>query len=165
MRFYNEQDKAVTAYLEAIGVVFSCEYRGKQTDNDDGHAWEYDLFTVRFSRGGAAVETSYRQGMGLRVTADFDELEDEAAAVGAAGPEYLGTGAVKMPAAAGVLFCLMADADMGRELFADFCATMGYSTDSRKAWALYEECQKTAAALRMFTAEERAELAKMLEDY
>lgn len=165
MRFYNEQDKAVAAYLTAIGVAFSCEYRGEQTDNDGGTPWVYDLFIARFSRGGEVVETSYRQGTGLRVTADFDELEGEAAAVGAAGPEYLGAGAVKMPAAAGVLFCLMADADMGRELFADFCATMGYSTDSRKAWALYEECQKTAAGMRMFTAEERAELAEMLEDY
>lgn len=165
MRFYNEQDRAVSAYLETIGVAFSCEYRGEQSDSDGGTLWVYDLFTVRFSRGGAEIETDYRQGTGLRVTADFDALEDEAAAVGAAGPEYLGAGAVKTPAAAGVLFCLLASADIARELFADFCATMGYSTDSRKAWALYEECQKTAAGLRMFTAEERAELAKMLEDY
>lgn len=165
MRFYNEQDKAVAAYLEAIGVVFSCEYRGERTDNDGGTPWVYDLFTVRFSRGGAVIETSYRQGMGLRVTADFDALEDEAAEVGAAAPVYLGAGAVKMSAAAGVLFCLFADADIGRELFADYCAPMGYSTDSRKAWALYEECQKIAAQLRLFTAEERAELAEMLEDY
>lgn len=33
------------------------------------------------------------------------------------------------------------------------------------ALAIYEECQKTAAQLRMFTGDERAKLNELLEDY
>jgi hypothetical protein len=174
MRHYIDKDKSVWAYLQSIGVSFESVYHGGRIDNDNGHKWEHDIFTVRFVRGKSEIETSYRQGIGHRVSADLNGLGSEAAQVGAGAPKYLDTvfkgmetikTYVKKPSPAAVLYCLLSDASLGAELFADFCADLGYDEDSRKALAIYEECQKTAAKLRMFTPGEREKLAELLEDY
>jgi hypothetical protein len=174
MRHYSDKDKSVWAYLQSIGVKFESVYHGGRVDNDNGHKWEHDLFTVRFVRGKSEIETSYRQGIGHRGSANLNGLGAEAEQAGAGAPKYLETaykGAkvvktyVKKPSAASVLYCLLSDASLGAELFADFCADLGYDEDSRKALAIYEECQKTAAQLRMFTGDERAKLNELLEDY
>lgn len=174
MRHYSDKDKSVWAYLQSIGVNFESTYHGGRVDNDNGHKWEHDLFTVRFWRGKSSMETSYRQGIGHRVSANLNGLGAEAEQAGAGAPKYLDTvfkgmktvkTYVKKPSAASVLYCLLSDASLGAELFADFCADMGYDEDSRKALAIYEACQKTAAELRMFTGDERAKLNELLEDY
>lgn len=43
---------------------------------------------------------------------------------------------VKKPSPAAVLYCLLSDAAAGSELFADFCAELGYDEDSRRALAI-----------------------------
>ena len=162
MRHYNETDRAVWEYLQSIGVKFESVYQGGRVDNDNGNKWEHDLFTVRFTRGKSVVETDYRQVTGLG-----REAED----VGASGPVFFGHGDrmtkiyVKKPSPAAVLYCLLSDATVGSELFADFCAELGYDEDSRRALAIYEACQKTAVQMRMFTGEEREKLNELLEDY
>lgn len=174
MRHYNETDRAVWEYLQSIGVKFESVYQGGRVDNDNGNKWEHDLFTVRFTRGKSVVETDYRQGIGHRVMSPVTGLGAEAEQAGAGAPKYLETaykGAkvvktyVKKPSAASVLYCLLSDATVGSELFADFCAELGYDEDSRRALAIYEACQKTAVQMRMFTGEEREKLNELLEDY
>lgn len=174
MRHYSDKDKSVWAYLQSIGVKFESVYHGGRVDNDNGHKWEHDIFTVRFVRGKSEIETSYRQGIGHRVSANLNGLRAEAEQAGAGAPKYLDMvfkgretikTYVKAPSAASVLYCLLSDASLGAELFADFCADLGYDEDSRKALAIYEECQKIAAKLRMFTPGEREKLAELLEDY
>lgn len=175
MRHYSETDKSVWAYLQSIGVKFESVYHGERVEDQGQHGeWAHSLFTVRFVRGKSAIETSYRQGTGHRVSTPLTCLGKEAEEVGAGAPKYLETvyrGAsvikiyVKKPSPASVLSCLLSDASLGAELFADFCTDMGYDEDSRKALAIYEECQKTAAQLRMFTPGEREKLAELLEDY
>lgn len=171
MRHYNETDRAVWEYLQSIGVKFESVYQGGRVDNDNGNKWEHDLFTVRFTRGKSVMETDYRQGIGHRVMSPVTGLGREAEDVGASGPVFFGYGDrmtkiyVKKPSPAAVLYCLLSDAAAGSELFADFCAELGYDEDSRRALAIYEACQKTAVQMRMFTGEEREKLNELLEDY
>lgn len=171
MKHYCETDKSVWAYLQSIGVKFESVYHGERIDNDSTHKWAHDLFTVRFVRGASEIETSYKQGVGHRVAVILNGLGAEAEQAGAGAPKFFGYGDkmrkiyVKKPSPASVLYSLLSDASCGAELFADFCAEMGYDEDSRKALAVYEACQKIAGQLRMFTGEERAKLAELLEDY
>lgn len=174
MRHYNETDRAVWEYLQSIGVKLESVYQGGRVDNDNGNKWEHDLFTVRFTRGKSVMETDYRQGIGHRVSGNLHGLGAEAEQAGAGAPKYLEMafkGAkvvktyVKKPSPAAVLYCLLSDAAAGSELFADFCAELGYDEDSRRALAIYEACQKTAVQMRMFTGEEREKLNELLEDY
>jgi hypothetical protein len=47
-----------------------------------------------------------------------------------------------------VLHSLVMDADACEMSFADWCGSLGYDEDSRKAFAIYEACQKNATKLR-----------------
>lgn len=175
MKHYSDTDKAVWEYLKSIGFKFETVYHGGRIDKDNGK-WEHDLFTVRLVCGKFEMETSYRQGIGHRVSANLNGLGAEAEQVGAGAPKYLDTvfkGAktiktyVKKPSAAGVLYCLLSDADMGENyLLGDFLADMGYGEDSYKGRQVYEACQKTAGDMRrLFNSEQRGKLAELLADY
>lgn len=149
----NEQDKAVAEYLEAQGVTFAVALVG-ETKRD---SWACDewrvLFDKRAQSGGRNAEYSV--------------------------PYYIGTGHRKpqrkswdktprpvAPTAASVLHGLLLDASAGDDSFADWCDNYGYDTDSRKALETYLACQETAQKLaQLFTAEQRATLSTMLEDY
>lgn len=51
------------------------------------------------------------------------------------------------PHPADVIACLFLDASMADQTFADWCGDLGYSDDSIKARAVYDECQRTRSAL------------------
>jgi hypothetical protein len=44
----------------------------------------------------------------------------------------------------GTLACLMSDASSGNMNFEEFCSEFGYDTDSRNAYAVYNDCKKQA---------------------
>lgn len=52
------------------------------------------------------------------------------------------------PTAANVLSSLLSDAQCASDSFDDFCGNFGYDTDSRKALAIYLECQTIGTAMR-----------------
>ena len=47
-----------------------------------------------------------------------------------------------------VLSSLLMDAQCGSDTFEDFCANLGYDSDSRKAESIYRECQSCLGAMR-----------------
>ena len=57
------------------------------------------------------------------------------------------------PDAAGVLYCLLADASYAGESFEDFCGNTGSDTDSRKALATYDACCALAPRVRRLLGE------------
>lgn len=59
-------------------------------------------------------------------------------------------GTRKEPNEMTILGCLYSDAQLGTELFKDFCDNLGYETDSRKALEMYLQCQDIAIKLRGF---------------
>jgi len=97
--------------------------RGAQVDGD---GWEHHAYTLRLHRAGtdATMETPWRQGYGV---------EDSP---------------VDMPGT--VLDSLVSDASVGGESFEDFCADLGYDTDSRKAHTTWEACRATVDQLTTF---------------
>lgn len=73
-------------------------------------------------------------------------------------------GPVEPPELDSVLYCLIADAEAESMSFEDWCDMFGMSTDSRKAIALYLECQETAKKLRLAKINIEAERER-LQDY
>lgn len=177
MKYYNDTDRLVWEYLQSIEVSFESVYHGEYQDYDSKIKRKYDSFTVRFWRGKSEIESSFQQGIGHRVNMGFNskKFKAEAKQAGAGAPKILEEVHnkdmklvriyLKKPSAASVLYCLLSDASFGTELFVDFCSALGYDEDSRKALATYEECQKIAVQMRMFTSEERERLNELLEDY
>lgn len=52
---------------------------------------------------------------------------------------------VKEPIVEDVVASLVLDASAGRDSFEDYCSNFGADEDSRKAYATWEACKKTAA--------------------
>lgn len=61
---------------------------------------------------------------------------------------WQGSAIMRDPQAADVMSCLVSDAQLGQETFDDFCANLGYDTDSRRAERLWKACQSTDGQLR-----------------
>lgn len=62
---------------------------------------------------------------------------------------HQGSAIRKPPTAAGVLDCVLMDAEAGVQTFEDFAADFGYDEDSRKAEAIWRACKDTALAVRV----------------
>lgn len=165
----NPQDKAVADYLTAIGVTFTAALVGA-TERD---GWECDEWRVKLVKraesGGKTAElaTTYYTGTGHRasktpmpksVKINPRSLHAEQWTLQNVRPVA--------PTAASVLHNLLLDAGSAESNFPDWCGAFGYDTDSRKALTVYEACCSTRADVnKLFTRDERAALATMLEDY
>lgn len=68
------------------------------------------------------------------------------------------------PEALDVLYSLFIDASIARESFEDWCADLGYDTDSRQALETYLACQESGVKLRKAKLNMK-NLEKLLEDY
>lgn len=69
-------------------------------------------------------------------------------------PYFMGSAITRDPSAREVLDSLLLDARVGDSTFEGFCADFGYDTDSRKAYATWEECRRTEPKLRRFLGDE-----------
>jgi len=74
-------------------------------------------------------------------------------------PFYTGPAICKEPNAADVLYCLISDARAGDSTFEDFCSEFGYDSDSRKAYATWQQCQRIAPKLHKFLGDHFEEIA------
>lgn len=54
------------------------------------------------------------------------------------------------PTAADVLYCVISDANAGELSFEEFCADLGYDTDSRKAEQVWLSCREMVRPVREF---------------
>lgn len=111
----------------AQGVKMTCEY-GSSMPWDKLDDWQKKA-------------TGYRctlRYQGRRYTIDF----------------FMGPAHTDEPDGAGVLDCLLSDAQLGTEDFAEFCQNLGYDEDSRKAERMHKACEKTAAKLERLLGED-----------
>lgn len=140
-------EKAVSDFLKELEIVDSVRFTGATVR--DG--WECDNWTMHLYHAdnvkrvkGAELFSPYYTGLGHRSK----------------------QGTPRTPHIAGILHSLLMDASSGEELFSDFCANFGFDTDSRKALAMYLECQETGEKLRkVFSGEALDTLRDMLKDY
>jgi len=61
---------------------------------------------------------------------------------------WQGVGHSEDPTAEGCLECLLSDAFSGADDFEEFCANMGYDSDSRRAERIWRQCHKVAENLK-----------------
>ena len=136
----NDTDKAVDAYLSTIGVKFDAHYL--YMDESDPK-WVHNAWAVAFTSKLGVMRTPFKTGLGHRVD-----------------------GVPAKPTAAGVLYCLLLDADSAGQSFANWCSDFGYDTDSRKALNTYLVCGDIARDLRkVFGREQLDHLRELLEQY
>ena len=64
-----------------------------------------------------------------------------------------------------LLYSLVSDASSGRETFEDWCSELGYDTDSRKAFSIYEQCQNTIGKLRKIGVSDLDAASEAFQDY
>ena len=65
-----------------------------------------------------------------------------------------------------VIHALLSDSYAGSLSFEDFCEEFGYDTDSRRAYATWEDCERHARKLRvLFTPEEIEQLEAEFINY
>jgi len=156
----NEQDKQVADKLQEWGIPFAAHYCGEcpHGENQRVDAWRVTL---------GKFNTDFYTGLGCRTPTP-------APADGGPPPRrgtvmHAGLEARRKPitpTAAGVLYCLLSDAEAVDQSFTDWAGDLGYDTDSRKALETYEACCKIGQSLRtVFTHSQREELRILLQDY
>ena len=136
-------EKAISEFLKSLDILTTVRFTG--ATSRDG--WECDSWVVTISPAkdiGRGIESAYHTGTGHRNK----------------------QGKPTTPHIAGILYALLSDASLGEDSFSDFCGICGYDTDSRKALAMYLECQGTTEKLRkVFTGDALTTLRDLLQDY
>lgn len=171
----------VDALLASYGVSYSAAYFGLEPDSLGGKT-EMDRWKVKFSRdGGSVQEFDFYTGLGLREDATAKEkkqaawgyqglTENDKKGLTSYGRRYLAD-VEKLrkpvsPTAAGVLYCLIHDAEAAHTTFRNWCDEFGYDDDSIKARATYDACQETSDKLqKVFNWGQIEQLSEAVQDY
>lgn len=78
----------------------------------------------------------------------------------------MGSAHTGLPSETGVFNSLLLDTSEDLDDFEDWADSIGYDSDSRKAYRIFEACQETNRKLsRMFTASELGDLREIFSDY
>lgn len=138
--------------IEDIG--FNVEALGKHSDDEKR---EHYLYRVTLTYQGRTFSTDYRMGVGCVELKPANHMADPKRQAERLGGEFrynaLGPGkdaiaVPRPPTLLDVLGSLRSDCTLGDQLFEDFCGDLGYDTDSRKAHASWEACQRMHYELR-----------------
>lgn len=139
----------------AAGVTYTVTYLGqRKRDGWDCDEWACRL-TKTYADNGYVIDTrtedfEFFTGLGLRKKSAYRHLP----------------GTPQPPHIADLLHSLILDSDASTQSFASWCDELGYDSDSRKALATYEACQRNTDKLhRIFDANDIAALQTALQDY
>lgn len=148
----NEVENTVDAILSQAGITYAANYAGERIRDN----WQCDAWRCSLSHNGKAETFEFFTGLGLR------KKYKPGLYLASQYPK----GSPQKPRAASLLHSIMLDARLASESFEDFCANVGYSTDSRKALAIYLQCQEQGRKLRsIIPPTVCAELETALQDY
>lgn len=125
------EPKQLTDVVMALDVTIECEKRRLLTDDERADWKDGTAWTVRLKYQGRSLTTSFYQGSAHKVA----------------------------PTAADVLACLASDARSGEESFEDFCDSLGYDADSRKAHKTWKACARMTKQLRQLLGDKFEEVA------
>lgn len=158
-------EQAVVDYLASIGVGYSVQSAGEGLNRD---GWGCDGWRVTFHNAQNAEQFEYYTGTGLRVCTDPRGVNPDKLSLRCIGYEQWCKRYVKphAPHAAGVLYGLLLDAMSADQGFSNWCADLGFDSDSIKAFNMYRACEDTAKRLRrVFTREQMEHIQELLQDY
>lgn len=109
------------------------------TENQDGQLWQHYAYKLRLTRKDEngrrkSLTVAWKQGLGLK----------------------------DAPSVAEVLYNVAGDARFGRDDFEEFCANLGYDSDSREAEKTWRACQSQERKLARFLGDALA--SELIED-
>jgi len=172
--------ETILGAVGTLGIVVSFKYVCENDKALDGtHAMDEWRCTIQ--NHAKSEQFAYFTGLGLRAEATpaqkreaeygFQGLtvRDKQGAT-SYGRRYLAAvqklRKPKAPHAADILHCLLLDSVASGQSFAEWCSDFGYDTDSRKAYAAYEDCQQNTDKLnRVIDRATQTALREALQDY
>lgn len=164
----SETEQKVADYLKEQGIDFATVALGYGKEKSGDTVWEHDRWMVRFFKRDMMMEQEYKTGLGHRAGPPMPSDVRNSHPRSAWRENWVHANVKPYaPCAASVLHSLLSDARCGADhTFDEFCAELGYDTDSRRAMDTYLACQAVHAQLvKVFTREQREHLEQMLEDY
>lgn len=179
----NEIETAVLNLLVENKIAFHAKYLGQEANalGGDGTMDEWRCTLVHVDKLNSPETFEFFTGLGLRAEAterekvaakwEFPGLtQNDITRRTLWGRRYLAKveslRKPKAPTAASVLHSLILDSSAAEQSFESWCGDFGYATDSRKAFGIYEACQKNADKLnRVIPRALREQLAELLQDY
>jgi hypothetical protein len=156
-------DNAVAEYLASIGVPYKAVYIGEEMRDWGGDKpQQVDAYRVYFG----VFATDYHMGLGTRKLVK-GAPKNTARHNTVAYTDYMrGYMRPCAPTSACVLYALLSDAQACDMSFNDWCTDFGYDADSITALNTYQACCSIGESMRkVFTSEQRAHLATLLEEY
>jgi hypothetical protein len=128
-------ERLIAQMTEPKGVHFTIS-DGREPTAEEQHGWKEcgRSFDFAIEGRGWSYRSAYRVGKGHGKPTG-----------------YLNKRVYQKPSRLDVVAAVLRDGADADQSFADWCATFGYSTDSRRALATYLECQEARNAMqRMF---------------
>lgn len=168
----NATDEAVASKLAEWGITAHAIYTGEAKKDD----WAHDAWVIVLASKTAHERFDYCTGTGHRKLVGQDVLSVQMERARLGGNTSAARANLKryeeslkhpvIPTSASVLYSVLLDARAAHETFADWCSNYGCDADSIKALKTYDACCETAAQMsKVFTRDQIAELAALLEDY
>ncbi len=179
----NGIETAVLELLTKNGITFDAAYvrEKKNAFGDDRSTDEWRCEFTNSAKPNEPEEFEFFTGLGLRAKAtekekkaakwDFPGVtQNDITRQTLWGRRYLAKveslRKPQAPSAASVLHSLILDSSASEQSFESWCGDFGYDTDSRKAFSIYEACQKNAEKLdRVIPRALREQLAELLQEY
>jgi hypothetical protein len=137
------------AIVKSLGFKMVINHVGLETEQN----WTYDLWTYTITFEGRNYSGKYKCGIGHRKmrkmvqsngygkgyynSLTHTSAKDELAAA------HLNWSDPTPPSVSDILSSLACDARCSETSFDDWCSELGYDTDSRKAFDMYQACVKT----------------------
>jgi hypothetical protein len=150
---------AVDAILRDAGITYTATHTGVSSRGHDGKKpHDRDDWVCTFE-GKKKANFEFHTGMGLRAFPAALLRNNDIPL----DPKKHGKPVAPHPAS--VLHSIISDGDAITMSFEDWCAEFGYDTDSRKALATYEACQKNMNSLQRVIGDLLVRIDEALQDY
>lgn len=139
-------------------LPINISYCGKVVEGKNG--WDHYLYSVSIGTGSSMFTTQYKCGLGHSKKVKFHSNPDH---WDKKERKYI---VPVKPKNSDIMYSLLMDSEAGNYSFQDFCNNFGYSSESIKAFNIYQECEKISKNLRkVFTSEQLQQMKIALEDY
>lgn len=149
----SDEERPLAEFIEAEGITAEVEWADENPNAIDEWPPDARHFLVTLKRSPARTVGSAELLDGRW------SAEQAGSSSTLAVPFSQGSGHTEEPTAADVLDCLASDGASveNARSFDDWAVEYGYDTDSRRAFATYETCQRQARELREWLGDEATE--------
>lgn len=120
--------------------MINAQYKGDKPSGWDGQNWNHHIITVKNLKTGKRTSFDFWASIARPHLSTKDDI-------------------------LGAFRCFLDDCVCGLESFEDFCADLGYDTDSRRAEATWKACRRSAEKFKRISTDDIYDLINSLDDY